>query len=104
MIAVSNENLPTVMLLCGDVPIKENRNSLQGEIFDGIELSVRLVMMTVMVNVGSKVRTVNISPVRCNNVYTLVHVVATLHTIVNAMLCMWLDVLTIPVCMFDEDN
>ena len=65
MIAVSNENLPTVVLLCGDTPVKENRNALQGEIFDGIELSVRLVMMTVMVNVGHSVRTVNISPVRC---------------------------------------
>ena len=75
MIAISNENLPTVVLLCGDNPIKENRNSLQGEIFDGIELSVQLVMMTVMVNVGNSVRTVNISPVRCINVYTLIHVV-----------------------------
>ena len=69
MIAVSNENLPTVMLLCGDVPIKENKNSLQGEIFDGIELSVRLVLMTVMVNVGSRVCTVNVSPVRCLCLY-----------------------------------
>ena len=68
MITVSNENLPTVALLCGDTPVKENRNTLQGEIFDGIELSVRLVMITVMVNVGNKVRTANISPVRCINV------------------------------------
>ena len=68
MIARSSEtpqHLPTIRLLCGDIPIKENRSTLlHGEIFDGVELKVQLVMITVLVNTGNKVCTVNISPVR----------------------------------------
>ena len=74
MIAVSRENLPSVQLLCGDTPIKEGRSTLLSEIFDGVELKVQLVMITIMIDTGSsgsqasnnsKIRTINISPVMC---------------------------------------
>ena len=69
MIARSSDtpdHLPTIGLLYGDVPIKESSNALlQNEVFDGVELSVQVVMITVFINVGHKVSTVTISPVRC---------------------------------------
>lgn len=63
------ENLPTIELLCGGTPLKdfESRNLLQTEIFDGIQLDVRMVMMSVLINIGRKTYTVNISPVRYIN-------------------------------------
>ena len=53
-------------LFCGDIPITESRNTLlRGEIFDGVELNVQVLMITVLVDTNKKVSTVNISPVRC---------------------------------------
>lgn len=70
----SSVSLPIIGLLCGDIPVKENRSTLlQGEIFDGIELNVQLVMMTVLINLGNKVCTVNISPVRCVIIVYILH-------------------------------
>jgi len=61
------KSIPNIELLHGDTPIKENRNSLHCEIFDGVVLNV-LVMISVLVTIAKKVCTVNISPVRCVNV------------------------------------
>ena len=66
IVATTNttRSLPTLKLLCGDAPIKENRNVLYSEIFDGIELDVQLVMISVLVTIGRKTCTVNVSSVR----------------------------------------
>ena len=62
----NTDHLPVIGLLCGDIPIKESRNALlQSEIFDGVELSVQVVMITVFINMGNKICTVTVSPVRC---------------------------------------
>ena len=60
------EHLPVIGLLYGDIPIKESRNALlQSEIFDGVELSVQVVMITVFINIGNRICTVTVSPVSC---------------------------------------
>ena len=68
MVAKSSDTpdqLPTIGLLCGDTPIRESKNTLlHCEIFDGIELAVQLLMITVFINDNNRIKTVNISPVR----------------------------------------
>ena len=62
--ATNTTSVPTLKLLCGDTLINESRNSLHSEIFDGIELDVQLIMISVLVAIGNKTCTVNVSSVR----------------------------------------
>ena len=62
LIASSKKDPPSIRLLYGDVPIEEGSDPVRGEIFDGVELTVELVTISVLVTI-SKTYAVNISPV-----------------------------------------
>ena len=58
----NTNEIPSIRLMYGDVSIEENSNPVRGEIFDGVELRVELVTISVLVTI-SKTYTINISPV-----------------------------------------
>ena len=58
----SKKDPPTIRLLFGDVPIEESSNPVRQEIFDGVELTVQITTISVLITV-SKTYVVNISQV-----------------------------------------
>jgi len=62
----SKKDPPSIQLLFGDAPIDEGSNLVRNEIFDGVELTVQLVTISVLVTI-SKTYSINISPVSLLN-------------------------------------
>ena len=70
------EESPNIKLFYGEILIEEGSNFIRNEIFDGVELKVELVTISVFVTI-SKTHTVQISPV--SYIYRLIST--------NAILC-----------------
>ena len=61
----TSKELPdaTILLMYGDQVLEESTNPIHVEIFDGIELRVALITISVHVNTNQRTYTINISPV-----------------------------------------
>jgi len=58
----SKKDPPSIQLLFGDVPIEDSSDPVRDDIFDGVELTVRIPTISVLVTIN-KTYAINISPV-----------------------------------------